>query len=383
MTATLEQLLFEETKEELYARALTLATGLGLPVTSWQPGDPTRSLYHLEAEILEILEAVVVGFISSGFLEYSHGDWHNVCAKQGFNVDVPSATFAGTDILLTNAGGGVYDLDPGDLTVKSSVSGKTYRNTTGGHIAASSTLTVSVVADEAGSDSSAGAGEIDTLVTGLLGVTCSNAAAAIGIDEQDEATTTAQCHDKLDALSPDGAKGAYSYVARNPVLTGTSAVTRARVYSDSETGDVTMYVAGPAGAVSSPDVDLVTTAIATYATPLCITPTVISASNVTQVVTYTVWIYKSCGKTATEVRADILTALEALVAASPIGGDIIPPATTGSIYVSQVESSIRSAFPTKIFRVSVATPSGDIALTNGQVIALGTVTGTVNLVADP
>ncbi len=382
MTTPLSTLLIKQTKEAIYTAGLAIANAIGLPVSSWQAGDPTRSLYHIEAELLALLEDEVIGFISSGFLDYATGAWLKICAKQGFNVDVPSATYATTDVTLTNAGGGVYDIEAGDLTFKSTITDKTYRNTTGGTLSGSSTLDVTVVADEAGSDSSAGAGEIDQLVTGLLGVTCSNANAAIGIDEQDESVTITQCRDKLGSLSPNGPKEAYAYVARNPDLAGTNGVTRVRTYSDSDTGDVTVYLAGPSGGVSEPDRVLVELAIATYATPLCITPTVLAANDVSNAITYELWLYKSCNKTAAEVEAAVLVALEAMIAARAIGGDIIPPATTGNLYVSMVESTIRSAFP-QAFRCDVTLPAIDTPLGNGDVATLGTVTATINLIVDP
>lgn len=382
MALSLASLLIQETKAKIYETAINVANAIGLPVSSWQPGDPTRSLFHLESEILAALEVVVAGFVASGFLDYAEGDWLKLLAKQVFNVDVPAATFASADVVLTNTGGGVYEIEAGDLTFKSTISDKTYRNTTGGTLSAGGTLTVTVVADEAGSDSSAGAGEIDDLVTALLGVTCSNALAAVGVDEQSEDTTRQQCRDKLGSLSPNGPKEAYAYVARNQELSGTAAVTRVRVYSDSETGDVTVYLAGPSGAVPEPDRALVETAILKWATPLCITPTVLSVSSVTVAVTYTLWVYKSVNKTAAEVQADVLAALTAMFAARPIGGDIIPPALTGELSKSLIESTIRGTYP-QAFRVTVAAPAGATALTNGQIAALGTVTGTINLVVDP
>ncbi len=383
---TLASLLIQETKAAIYAKGLALANALGLPVSSWQAGDPTRSMFHLEAETLSGLEAVVAGYIASGFLDYATGSWLKICAKQFFNVDVPDATFATADVVLTNNGGGYYpDIIPGDLTAKSTTSGKTFRNVTGGTLASgpATTLTLTFVADDAGSASSAGAGEIDDLVTGLLGVTCSNPVAAVGVDEQDEATTRTQCRDKLGSFSPNGPKEAYSYVARNADLTGTSAVTRVRVYSDSDTGDVTVYLAGSSGGVSAPVLALVEAAILQWATPLCITPTVLSASNVSVPVTYTLWVYKSCNKTAAEVAADVQVALEALFAARPIGGDFANVGdVTGKLYTSLLESTIESAVP-QSFRVSVTVPAIDTALGLGDVAVLGTVTPTVSIVVDP
>lgn len=383
MTTSLASLLVQETKAAIYQKGLDIAEAIGLPVTSWRPGDPTRALFHLESEILATLEELVVNFIRAGFLDYATGIWLKILAEQVYGVTVPDATYATTTVRLTNTKGGVFDIDAGDLTLKNPSTGKTYHNTTGGHLASGpgTTLDITVEADEAGSDSSAAAGEITELVTTLPGVTCTNAAAAVGVDEQDEATTRQQCRDKLGSLSPNGPRDAYAYVARNKDLTGTGAVNRVRVVSSSTSGDVTVYVAGPSGAVAAPDLALVEAAIATWATPLCVTPTVLSASPVTVPVTYTLWVYKSVNKTSAEVQADVTAALEAMFAARPIGGDIVPPAA-GALFKSLVESTIRATF-SQAFRVTVAAPAADVTLAANEVPELGTVTATINFVTDP
>lgn len=305
-------------------------------------------------------------------------------------MDVPGAIFATTDVVLTNVSARVYDaIEPNDLTLKNTLTGKTYHNTTGGNLAAKvgvtpGTLTLTFEADEAGSDSSAGAGEIDDMVTTLLGVTVTNPTAAIGIDEQDEAVTIQQCRDKLGSLSPNGAKGAYAYVARNSALTGTRAVTRVRVFGDSEIGEVTIYLAGPSGGVAEPDRALVEAAIVKWATPLCVTPTVLAATNVVVAVTYELWIYRSVNKTEAEIKAGVLVSLEALFQSptkAPIGGDIIPPAATGKLYASAIESAILATFE-QCFRASLSVP-GDTALLNAEVAVLGIVTGTIHVIEEP
>lgn len=385
MSVSLATLLVQQTKAQIYTFALGIANAIGLPVSTWQAGDPSRAQFHIESEMFEALEATIVGYIQSGFLDFATGVWLTVLADQVYGVTVPEATYATTDVVLTNPGGGLYaDIAAGDLTFKNTTTGKTYHNTTGGTLASGpgTTLTVTVIADEAGSDSSAGAGDIDDLITPLGSTTCTNPLAAVGVDAQSEATTRQQCRDRLGRLSPNGPKEAYADVARDASLTGTSNITRVRSYGDSDTGDVIVYLAGPAGAVSSADRTLVETAILTHATPLCITPTVLSCTNVTVAVTYTLWIYKSCNKTAAEVADDVETALETMFSTRPIGGDIIAPATTGKLYKSLIESTIRNTF-SQAFRVSLSLPASDTSLTNGQVAALGTVTATVNIVADP
>ena len=383
MTVSIASLILEETKAALYDFAIGVADAVGLPVTAWQAGDPTRSLYHILAEKLEALEANVAGYVRSAFLDHATGDWLKINAEQVYGVTVADATYASTNVVLTNTSTNSYTFDPGDLTLKSTTNGKTYHNTTGGTLAPSGgTLTIAVEADEAGSGSTAGATEINTLVTAYDGVTCSNPTAAVGIDEQDESVTKQDCRDMQDALSPDGARGAYSHFARNPDYGGTSAITRTRVYGDSTTGVVTMYLAGPSGGSSAADVALAQEAVVEWCLPLCITPVLAAASNVTVAVTYELWIYKSVNKTATEIRTAVSTALATMFAARPIGGDIIAPATTGKLYQSLIAKTVLDTFA-QGFRVSVTTPSGDTSLTNAQVAVLGTVTGTINLVDDP
>jgi hypothetical protein len=394
---SLAELLNLKSEAEIYDQALSIASTVGLPVTSWSPGDPTRSLFYLEAAVLAALEVVVVGYIQSGFLDYaalpnpdgSANPWLNVLAQQVFGVEVPGATFATSTLTLVNTGGGIYVMGAGDVSFKNSTTGATYTNTAPFNLSGVGTYAavalVPVTADGPfpGSLGNAGAGEIDTIVSGLNGVTCTNPIAATGVDAQAPQTTVNQCRDKLGSLSPNGPAAAYSYVARNSALTGVTTVTDARTYADSTTGDVTVYVRSASGTVSGGDVTSVQNAIAQWATPLCITPTVLSATAVSVNVTYTLWVYQSSGATQTAIEAAVLLALENFFSARPIGGDVIPPATTGSLYVSMLAAEIGAIYPKDTFRVTVSAPGADVALTNGQVPVLGTVTPTVNLVPVP
>lgn len=377
--ATLTSMLVTRAKATLYAAGLAVADGLGLTTTSWSAGDPTRSLYHFVAEGLETLEVMVAGFVSSGFLDHAAGDWLTILAKQFYNVDRVEATYAAVTVTLTNAGGGVFTIAAGDVRVKQSVDGQTYTNTTGGTLAALGTLDLDFIADEAGSDGgSAFAGDIDTMVTAMLGVTCSNALAALGLDAEEDAPLRDRCRAKLGMLSPNGPADAYNYVVRSSDLTGDTTITRSRTVADDTTGEVTVYVAGAAGAVLSGAVTLAQSAVETWATPLTVTPTVVAATEVIIPVTYSVWIYSSVGATNGEITSAIEAALLAMFAARPIGGDIISPATTGKMYQSLIASTIKEAYPAHVFRVTVSAPAGDASLAVNEVATLGTVTYTVS-----
>lgn len=391
VATTIASLILEETKDRIFSYALEVADGLDLPVTSWRPGDPMRSLLWIEALKLEQLEKIVGGFIRSGFLDLAEDDWLVALADQVFGVTVPDATFATSTLELENTGGGSYPVEPRSLVFKASTSGALYTNVDAFTIdpGPGTTIEVDVEALEAGSDSSAGVDEIDELVTTLLGVVVNSSTAATGQDRQAPSVTRSQCRDRLGALSAAGPKAAYAYVAKEPTLTGTRAVTRCRVYAEASTGDVRVVLASASGAVLEDDRALVEAAIVQWAAPLCVTPEVVSATAVPVPITYQLWVYESVNKTATEIRADVAARLAAVIRGREIGGDIIPPALTGSLYKSLVESTIRGVYAEDadraglVFRVSVSAPSGDVALADDDVATLGTVTGTITFVPDP
>jgi hypothetical protein len=82
-------------------------------------------------------------------------------------------------------------------------------------------------------------------------------------------------------LSPNGPRDSYNAVVRDPTLTSDLTITRSRTIDDSTTGDVTVYVAGPSGAVGGTAVGLAQAAVEKWSAPCCITPTVTDCTNVT------------------------------------------------------------------------------------------------------
>jgi hypothetical protein len=378
---TLAELLPTETKEAIYARGLAVATTLGLPVTSWAAGDPTRADFHFISEIMSLLEGYVANYVAAGFLDLCAADsakyqWLVRLAEQVYGYTATEANYATCTLRLTNGSGAEYVIEAGDITCKVPGTEVTYHNTSGGTLVSGvgNTLDLDIVCDVAGSDGTAGIGDITELVTNLLDVTISNTTAAVGVDEESASSIVANCRAKLGSLSPNGPADAYDYAAR--VLSGAANVTRTRVLDDSTTGDVTVYCASSTGAASVADVALAEDAIYASATPLCITPNVLAATNKTQAVTYTIWLYDSVGKTGAEVEAAIELALADLFAARPIGGDIIAPATTGKLRRSLIIAAIRAVYPDHVIDVQVATPAADVSLTIAEVPVLGTVTCT-------
>ena len=138
-----------ETAAKIFSTGLELASALGLPVTSWRAGDPTRSYYKFVAQKLAALDGVSGEYIKAGFLSTATKKWLTVLAFEVYNVTRGEATYANPTVTVTNTGGGHYEVEAGDLTFKNSITGKTYHNTSGGTLSSGTTLTFDLVADEA------------------------------------------------------------------------------------------------------------------------------------------------------------------------------------------------------------------------------------------
>lgn len=382
MSVTVADLIVTETKDRLFAKEISIAESMDLVTSSWRKGDPTRTTLYTLAVLFEMQEGYVADFIRGGFLDFAEGDWAFVKAEQDYGVPAEKATFAECLGTLVNGGALTFDFDPGDVIVSKGANGKTYHNTDTLHLGPSATLTnVHVIADEIGSASNAGATEINTMVSSYASVTFSNTTAAVASDDETAESVKARARLKPASLSPNGPSKAYAFVALSADLTDGADVTKVRVIDGP--GTVTMYCANASGPISGGDLTKVRDACAINCVPLGITPTISNSTAQTQAITYTAWIYDSAGLGTQEVKDLIFAALTALFLRVPIGGDGVVLPTPGSLYLSDIIGTIMGAHK-DIFRVTVATPSGDTAAaTLGRVFTLGAVTPTVNIVGAP
>lgn len=394
----LDDLTTPWTKDEVETSIYQALAAVGLSTTTWKPGAWARTVISGASICFSAFTTLNAKVARMGFLELAEGDWLKLKAKYDYDVEADDASFATGVVTLVNSEGGVYNLDPDDLILLNTTTGKTYRNTAAISLGALSTLEdVPIQAEEAGSASSAAAGAIDDFVTPLNGVTVTNPVALVGTDEQEDPSIRTECSEKLGSLSPFGPWDAYTYAAKHATRTSNGSnvgVTRVRSKPDGF-GNVTTYVATATGAVTGdvddPDTDLgaVNEAIQRAAAPLAVTANVESATPVTVAVTYQLWIYNSAGLTAAQVAAAVQTSLATFFASEPIGGDVLG-VDPGKVFQSAIAAAIAAtrqpasaAAPLPIFRVAVSTPAGDTTLAESEVPVLGTVTATVNLVTPP
>jgi uncharacterized phage protein gp47/JayE len=304
--------------------------------------------------------------VRSGFLRFARGSWLTLLAEDVYGVAPTPATYATSTVSLTNTSGAFYVFDAGDLTFENATTGATFTSTTSITLAGGASGTVDVTADEAGSSGSSPVDEIDNIVTTYDGLTITGSTVAVGQDAQSEESIRTQCLATLGALSPNGPADAYEYVCRNSDLTGTTEVTRASSSGETTNGTVAVYVAGASGAVSGDAADACQDAAEAWATPLCITPTVASASGVSIDVTATV----SGGNVPATIEDLVESALAAMLAEIDIGGLVALSAIYSVIHGVLVDNDVTS--PT----VTLTVPASDTSLADGEVATIGTVSVT-------
>ena len=371
MTININTLFTVETADEILAAGLELISALGVDTTSWEVDEPLRVLVKWVARNLETRDAEASAFIRSGFLTTAEGDWKTLLAKEFFDVDRDDAVDATSTITLSNAGGGFYDLEAGDLVVKSSTTGVTYHSTEAVTLASGpgTTATVVVSADVEGTAGNAGADELDELVTSLPEVSITASTAAVGIDEQSDASLETECLNSLGALSPNGPPDAYNAIVVDEDRTGVTDITRAATTEDATDGTVTVYVAGASGPVAGASVTAAQTAVELWATPVCITPTVANATAAAQTIDYDV--------DGDDIPSGAEAAIEALIGTSFAGY----PVSTGAGIVAR-SSLIAIAHDYLVgegatdVTVTLNTPAADVTLAAGEVPTVGSVTVT-------
>lgn len=352
-------LVAKQTAAEILAVGLEVATAIGLPVTTWRTGDPTRSLYKYLARVLESLEDQNASFIGSAFLSSAAGEWLKVVAKDTYGVDAIEATYATPTVTITNTGNRQYSLDPGDVVARASTTGKTYHSTEAGAWVNGTTLSIAFVADEAGSGSSCGLNDVNELVTTFLGLEITGSTPSIAADDQDDESLRQVCEDTRGALSAAGPADGYNAVVKDPERTGNNEITRAESFGDADDFTVDVFVAGASGPVSAAALNAAQDAVEQWATPLCVRPTV---ENATALPTALVATF-SGARLPPNFRTDAETAWETLVTTHRIGARLT---------LSTINQSLRNAVP-EADDLTLTFPAGDVVPLPNEVITVATV----------
>lgn len=390
MAYALADLLTVETRETVLADILDIGASVFLKVTSWQSGQPIRTILTYCSQKIADVTIQNREAIAGGFLDEATEGWLSLLAWSVYRVSRRLAS-AGTTNTFQYTNGNSTDAAhflPGDLVVAHAVTGKTYHNLDEITIAPGTVKSdILIEADEVGTGSNAATGEITTLVSVRVGGSVTNLQPCLGSDDEDDPSLRARCRSKLGSLSPNGPKEAFDFVVKTQFFEDGTAccptavpITRSQVVLNNFTGDLTVYIATDAGAPTGGDVAIADAAVDRWATPWLVDAHAIAATEVPVPVTYSAWI-KSSNLTVAQQKSLILLALTEMVKRVPIGGARVNPDidTVGYLYHDTFIVTIVGAV-TAVIRATVAAPSADTALADGQVVTLGTVTGTVTVV---
>lgn len=364
---TIEQLTAKLTSDEVLERYLEALETLGVPARSWVPAGKLRTVMRVTSIVFAGLTETIRLFVDSGFVDRAEGVWLTRLARYVYGVDRIPATFARGTLTIVNEGGGVYSFGPREVTAKTS-DGRLFVNVASLTIGALATVDATFEALEAGSKNSAAAGTISSFETTISSrVTCSNAGALIGTDEELDPNLRDRCKAAPGARSPNGPRAAYVYAITSAKrLDGTPVdVNRYTVSPSSDDGTVTIRVASPSGPPLPEDLDAIRTSIETLARTDTDTVNVAGTTVVVVPRTFTAWARSSPGVKDEAVRKPSEDALIALERDYPIGGIAKSVGGQGYLYSDAMKAAIKTAHPL-VFDVDVDVDT-DVALSTSQI----------------
>lgn len=354
------------------------------PSTSWQPGSVPLKLVEADADALAEAEAWGVAVGAGGFLETADpglpesspaGPWLRLLAASVYGLAWRAGVQAQGQVVLTDsASQGPFTVQPGQLVV-ASTGGRLYRNSTGGTLTQGGTLALSFTAEDVGFSYNVPVAAVTQLLTVLPGVTVSNPAVGVtgtwltrqGTNPETQGELRNRCRNRWGTLGAGGPPRGYEFWASQ----ASAEVTRVQVVASTTlAGAVNVYLAGPAGPVSSQAVLDVQAALE-LVTPTGVVPVALAAAALSVTVSGTVRVPAA---KLSNARAVAEANLAALFAALPVGGDV-GGGTPGILDMSAVVAAIRpqdaqGRSSTGIVDLDLSLPAGDTTLTASQVAIL-------------
>ena len=364
MAVSLTDLLKPKSADTLYAEMLAAVASAGVKVANWRTGGPYKTLLRSNAVITEVLYGLAAAFVSSGFLDTAEKGWLTLLAESFFSLTREAAkTTAGTVTLTCAAGSGPYTIPAGGLIVATS-NGLRYRSTASVTVPASGSANVATLAESPGAKYNVGLLAIDRVISPtFVGLSVSNPGNAgewitsAGADEEDDDRLKLRCKTKWATLGTGSPSAAYV----NWALSANAEIYKVGVAPNLHNGTyaaqwVTVILYGDGAAVSNQAVTDAENLISAKM-PNTAKLQVVKATTLAQTITAQVFIKNSYNTTANQ--AAVQTALDALRKRTPIGG---------TVWLSELISTIQDSVPGGIRNVTVTTPTGDIYLTYGQVV---------------
>ena len=364
MVASVAELIVARTADAIVTEQLAVLDGEGFPVTAWQSGSAPRDLVKADATAMARLDASVAALAKAAFLDDAEGDWLTLVAASRFDNDRVLATYTEGYVRVACASGaGPHTISAAQLLITDGTRRWRSINTASVTVASGSYQDIKVRAEIAGDEYNIASGATLTVVApALAGLSVTNPVYAdgtwitlAGADDESDASLRARCRARWGTLGRGANDAAYRYLAR----TGhayEAQVTRVYVAWGPGDGTLTVYLAGPTGAVSGTVVNAVQAWI-NENKPGTDNATVASVTAVLVTVSGTIYLPAAYDTTAN--RALATDALTAYFAGLDVGQD----PDLGAIYHALYSAA-------GITDIDLTSPSGDTAVNNGQVATL-------------
>lgn len=257
MALSIEQLLSPVDENEALEQVLDILTSLGFSARSWQSGSMARTIAQLIARLRSDSSQLTVRLARLFLNDFSTEDGLTLFSDSHYDNQRTEAVRTEGDIeMITDAGAGPYALAIGEMRI-SDDDGNTYTNKTALLLTPGSTITDTFQAEVAGAKANVPINTVDTLVTGLAGVTVNNPdngsgdwITQAGADEESDTELQTRNRNKWTTLTATPPAEFYELktLEAEPSIT--------RVFVDDTNargaGKVDIYIADDSGGITSP-----------------------------------------------------------------------------------------------------------------------------------
>ena len=260
---SLRQLRSPMTRKDVLTSILSWLSSLGFDTTGWQKGRIQKSLVTAFALLGSDFTETAKANTEFGFNDYATGDPLAEFSKSRYdNTPDPAVATAGP-MRLTSTAAIPYTILPGQLLVATDA-GVTFRNTTGGTLAAGGTLDLQWQCTLQGELGNVLGGTVTRLLTPLAGVTVSNTIGTpwyttTGRDQESDLALRTRNSTKWARLSVSLIADAYRNIALN-----VPGVAKVALHDQNPRGPgtVNVYVAAANGLLDNATMQAVQTAFA-------------------------------------------------------------------------------------------------------------------------
>jgi hypothetical protein len=260
---TLDDLISPEDEDGVLSYLLTELANVGFPTTAWQTGSAVYTLLRVEARKIADVITLIAAIAKGGFLDLATGGWLTLLAKSHYQLDrYPPVNAVGGVRFTIASGSPAQTIQPGQLWVVTN-GGKRYNSVNAAPvaIASGSSAVIPVRAEQAGQAYNVALATGLKLVTPLPGMTAAFEDTGAGTwlttqgqDEEKDEPLRIRCRSRWATIGINKTRDAYVFLATNtPGLT----TQPNRVLVDDQNprgeGTVDVWIAGPAGPISTTD----------------------------------------------------------------------------------------------------------------------------------